>query len=400
MNIVLINQFFPPALAPTGRLLATVAEELLLRGHQVTVITSAAGYGEEAGGPTSFSSALRVIRVGLPEVHQKGLGRKLRSYLLFFLHAERSLAHLSTVPDVLLCMTTPPFCGQLGVRLKRKRGVPYVLWCMDLYPEALLAHGLMGRHNPLFTLLKTVARRERSRADRVIALGPDMAARLAASGASRVADIPVWSEWTVTPQARAGARALRRERGWAEDEIVLLYSGNMGRAHRMREFLALAEQVRGRSPRCRLVFSGAGPRRDVWAQQGKGLVEFMPPVPETETAAHLLAADIHLVSQQPEWTGVVVPSKFQAACALGRPVVFAGPAHSSVGTWLAESDAGWILPPGDRSALTRAAGELLDSQIRADKGRRAFRLFEKRFTRASQCAGMVDQIERPAKEHP
>ncbi len=282
--------------------------------------------------------------------------------------------------------------------MKRKKGVPYVLWCMDLYPEALAAHGWMGPRNPLLSILKRAAYRERSWASSVIALGPDMASLLERSGASRVVEIPVWSEETVTPALHSEAQALRRERGWAEDEVILLYSGNMGRAHRIEEFVALAKRLRGQSPRCRMVFSGGGPQRESWVRQGAGLIEFLPPVSSASCGAHLLAADIHLVSQQPEWMGVVVPSKFQAACAVGRPVVFAGPPQSAVGIWLAEADAGWILPPEDDAAIEAVSQGVLDAPMRTGKGERASGLFEQRFTRGVNCAKVIEQIERTAKE--
>jgi glycosyltransferase involved in cell wall biosynthesis len=243
-----------------------------------------------------------------------------------------------------------------------------------------------------------MARLERSQASGVIALGPDMAARLSASGAKHVAEIPVWSSFEATAEAQAAARDLRRARGWAEGEVILLYSGNMGRAHDAGGFAELAERLRGASPRCRFIFAGLGPRRTEWERIGGGRFEFMPPVPEHACAAHLLAADVHLVSQRAEWTGLVVPSKFQAACSLGRPVVFSGPPESAVGTWLAGSDAGWVLPEGDSVAQAIAAAGLPDARVRAEKAANAFRLFEQRFTKAGNCASVVHRIEQALQD--
>ena len=64
MNIGLINQFYPPAQAPTGLLLADLAAELARRGHAVTVIASAAGYGAAAGADGGSVAGVRVVRVG------------------------------------------------------------------------------------------------------------------------------------------------------------------------------------------------------------------------------------------------------------------------------------------------------------------------------------------------
>ena len=395
MNVALVNQFFPPALAPTGRLLADLATELVRRGHGATVIASAGGYGAGAGAPVP--AGVRVIRVGPATRHRNGPAAKLADYLSFYRGAWQELAR-GPRPDAVVCLTTPPFIGWLGAHLRETADVPFVLWCMDLYPEALAAHGWLRPWNPLKPLLAAVARAERRRASAVVALGPDMAEILRATGAAAVAEIPVWSGLAATPDAETAARALRRARGWADEEIVLLYSGNMGRAHRAEEFAALAEALNGRTPRCRFVFSGTGPVRAEWERRWGGLFEFLPPAPDDSCAAHLLAADVHLVSQRPEWAGLVVPSKFQAACALGRPVVFAGPSDAAVGRWLAEADAGWRLPPGDTAAVAATAEWICDARQRAEKGAAARRFFEQRFTRDRNCATLATLVERIAEK--
>ena len=398
MNVVLINQFFPPAKAPTGVLLADLAAELAGRGHAVTVVTSAGEYGTGDGARASAPAGVQVRRVGTGKRHRSGLAAKLADYLFFFRRASRELARLPERPDALVCMTTPPFIGLVGARFRKRRDVPYVLWCMDLYPETLAAYGFLRDWNPVKPVLKALARQERRRAFCAISLGPDMSAILETSGASRIEEVPVWSSLSVAAADRTAAQELRRARGWGADEVVLLYSGNMGRAHRADEFAALAEAMKAQAPRSRFVFAGAGPSRAEWERRWGDRFEFLPPAPAETAAAHLLAADVHLVSQRPEWTGVVVPSKFQAACALGRPVVFAGPPESAIGRWLAEVDAGWRLPPGDAAALAKAANEIRDARRRAEKGAGAARIGEQRFAQKANCAKMAELVERAAKE--
>jgi len=398
MNIVLLNQFFPPAQAPTGILLANLASELAGRGHTVTVIASAAGYGDDTGPARGEGKGVHVVRAEPSGRHRNGIAAKMGDYLSFARGAWWELSHLPKTPDALVCMTTPPFIGLLAARLRKQQGIPYLLWCMDLYPEALQANGFLRDWNPLKPVLKALAREERRHASHVVALGPDMASLLAASGAAHIAEIPVWSSLAVSAAVQAEARALRRSRGWTADEVVFLYSGNMGRAHRAEEFAALAVRLRGSVPCCRFVFSGGGPLRAEWERRWGNLFTFIPSAPAGSCAAHLLAADVHLVSQQPEWMGVVVPSKFQAACALGRPVVFAGPPQSAVGAWIAESGVGWTIPPGESAAVERVAQEIPDASARIAKGRCATRLFEQRFTRATQCAKLIEQIEEVVKE--
>ncbi len=77
--------------------------------------------------------------------------------------------------------------------------------------------------------------------------------------------------------------------------------------------------------------------------------------PEADLTKRLTAADIHLVSLRPEWSGLVVPSKFFGALAAGRPVLFAGPRDAAIAHWIEEYGVGWVL---DSSSFDEVAERL------------------------------------------
>jgi glycosyltransferase involved in cell wall biosynthesis len=124
----------------------------------------------------------------------------------------------------------------------------------------------------------------------------------------------------------------------------------MGRAHDHRAFLALARACRARSgDDVALCFSSRGNRQDelrVAVTPADVNVSFVPFADEQALEARLGAADLHLVSLQPEWAGIVVPSKFFGSLAVGRPVLYAGPGDSEIARWVAEHDVGLTLPDG------------------------------------------------------
>jgi colanic acid biosynthesis glycosyl transferase WcaI len=387
MRVALVNQFYPPGRAPTGKLLHDLAVALCERGHDVTVITSLGIYG---GGEESIqeTDGMTVCRLGRGGLHRTGFVQKLFDYLAFFPRAYGALSRLEPAPDVVVSMTTPPFCGLIAARLKRKRGIPFVLWCMDLYPEALAAAGVLKENGLLYKLLSRLTRGERTCAERIITLGPDMTDRIhSVLPGARVEEIPVWSSLCPSPAAEASAQKLRRTRGWADDETILLYSGNIGRAHRVEEFVALAERLRESSHTFRLVICGEGSRKREWRHKGSGLFEWIHPVGEESLTAHLLAADIHLISQRSEWTGIVVPSKYQAACALGRPVLFAGPVESTVAQWIQASGTGWILPPGDAEAMDHIVQALLQPR----------EISQNRFEADCLLSRLAEQVEQAGR---
>lgn len=386
MKFCLVNAFFPPDGAPTGRLLRDVAEALTDQGHRVEVLASRIDYRNEVR-PEDSSTPWSVRRLGTPRAASTGLRAKLAGYREFFAETRSTLASMSPVPDALLCLTSPPFCGQLGLEMKCTSGTPYLLWCMDLYPEALRAHGLLPWWNPLSFPLTRRAARIRAEAAAVISLGPDMSEILRDDvPGNRLEEIPVWASH---PPGRPAI-------GRPQDAAVFLYSGNMGRAHRAEEFASLAHALNANGGGDRVVFRGSGPRQKEWMRRYGDLFEWKDPVSGSALAEHLSAADVHLVSQETAWRGVVVPSKFQSACAAARPTLYAGPPEASVARWIREHDCGWVLRPGQTDGMKPLLAEMLDPDIRREKGRRAADLAGHLFDRNQNRTRIVDLLERTA----
>ncbi len=91
------------------------------------------------------------------------------------------------------------------------------------------------------------------------------------------------------------------------------------------------------------------------------------------------AADLHLASMLPGWSGVMVPSKLFGILAAARPVVFIGPEDSEVARVIEELECGSVVAPGDVQAMRRSILDAVDDReaIR-EAGRRGY-------------AGMVDE---------
>ena len=89
-------------------------------------------------------------------------------------------------------------------------------------------------------------------------------------------------------------------------------------------------------------------------------VVLAPFADEATLQARLAAADLHLVSLRADWAGVVVPSKFFASLAVGRPVVYAGPADSEIARWIADHDIGFHVTDDTTDAVADRLHQLLD----------------------------------------
>lgn len=380
-------------MAPTGRLLRDLAVALKERGHEVTVICSAEAYNASSATSPADDRGVQIIRLGRPVGGRVSFVSKLVSYAKYYRLASKSIAGLRNHVDAMVAMTTPPFIGALAARHAAKAGIPFYLWCMDLYPEAMIANGNIRRDGLLYRLLRGFAQRERRGARAVISLGPDMSGLLSRDNGVHVVEIPVWSDLQMTPAVEQAARDLRRQRGWHDDELILLYSGNMGRAHRADAFAALAKCLKEQHRKFRMVMAGQGASRNVWQRAYGHLFEFIDHVDTTNVAAHLASADVHLVSQDLAWAGVVVPSKFQAACAMGRPVIYDGPSDSSVSLWIRQHNAGWVINAHDHDELARFAKELYVHSGVGRKRDAAAGLSAKYFSMSVNVNAIIQQIE-------
>jgi hypothetical protein len=255
--------------------------------------------------------------------------------------------------DAAVIGSDPAFATLLAapLRLLRRR-TAIAHWCFDLYPEAIGAEGLGGgsaRLQPVASSLMAMAYR---RCDAVVDIGPGMRERLGRyAGAFRRETITPWA--LVEPAHVAPPDPAVRAALFGDAKLALLYAGTMGRAHDFRAFVALARRCRARSgDAVRICFATRGNRNDeLRAAIGPddSNITLAPFAEEAALGARLQSADIHLLSLRAEWAGLVVPSKFFASLAVGRPVFFAGPPSSEIATWIGAHDLGLVVGDGDHN---------------------------------------------------
>lgn len=406
MRIVFLNQYYPPDAAPTGVMLESVAGQLAAAGNEVTVICADGGYsgaeGAEAANPKQAVAGVQVLRIGATRFGRGTFVGKLLDYFSYYLGVAWRLLVMHPRPDRIVALTTPPYLSVLARAISKLRGGDHAHWVMDLYPDVMAAHGMLPERSPLYRVLLRLARWGFGgrRCAAVLALGPDMAERidrLRNSGSGMAQWVPLWASTEAEGSARQ-ASALRAERGWTRDDLLVMYSGNMGLGHCFGEILEAArsfsETPRNSDPRPRFAFFGRGKRR-------AEVEQFIAKNPDSRTElhdyassklllAHLQSADVHLVSLDTSWTGTMVPSKLQGIFTIGRPVIFIGSRDSSIGRWVAASGAGWCVEQNDVPALLAALEEAGDPAECSRRGRLATEFARSHFDRMINAARVAE----------
>ncbi len=341
MRLLLLNQFFPPDPAPTGRLLADVARHLAECGHEVTVICGRTGYrpGEAVERPP-----VRVLDVpGLP-FSRSGAARA-SSYLTFLTGALiRGLS--AGRPEVVVTLTTPPLLSLVGTAIKRLRRSRHFIWEMDVYPDVAVALGVLKPGSRVTRALGALADYARRQADGLIALGPCMRDRLVAH------DIP--SERVRVAENWADGGCIQPRPWPPEGTLRVLYSGHFGLAHEFDTVCAVMARLQS-DARFEFVFAGDGPRRamveDFCRAEGISNVRFLPYQETARLSEHFGACHVGLVTQETTTLGTVVPSKIYSLMAAARPVIYVGPREATPARTLERFRCGWQVDPGDSGAL-------------------------------------------------
>ena len=397
MNVLFINQFYPPDVAPTGCYLHDVARELTMRGHYVTVVCSRRNYD---GGISYVREhaldGVRVLRVAACGFGRRSFVGKLLDYVTFYVAAGWALATVRCgeeggprgggKPDIVVALSTPPLIGVLARLAAWLRRCRHAHWIMDVYPDVLAAHGLLVRGGWLYRAIDWLARRELQGSALVLTLGPSMARRLVSKLSAPVEWVPLWS---TVPLASVPERA--------GSGTLLMYSGNMGLGHRIGDLLEAAERL-SPSKQVAWLFVGGGRRRvqvEAWkAAHPNANVGLQRYAPAEELASHLQRADVHLVSLAASWQGCMVPSKIQNIFASGRPAVFVGGVDNELARWIKEADAGWVVAEGNVDGLLQAIEAACEPAVRRSKGLAARRFAAAHFDPVENIARVCALIEK------
>lgn len=282
----------------------------------------------------------RVWRPGLKQ--HSALGRIVNSLWIQRAWTSR-LRSSSYQPDVILIGTDPALALSCAPALKALRPKAKIVhWCFDMYPEAAVADGMLGEGNSMVLRAHERMSKGYASCSLVADLGPCMAERLKC--------YPMQKQVTLTPWAlKEPSEPLpvdKEERNalFNEASLALLYSGNLGRAHEFYLTLKLAQIMK--EDKIIFCYAARGGRMESLRKAHNPEytnVLFGSFAPEEHLEARLAAPDVHIVSLRTGWTGVVMPSKFFGALAVGRPVLFEGDEHCSIARWIREYNVGWVL---------------------------------------------------------
>jgi glycosyltransferase involved in cell wall biosynthesis len=251
--------------------------------------------------------------------------------------------------DKVLVVTNPPLLPFFVRVVCWLKGANFVLLVHDVYPDVFVPLGLMKSSHPLYRMLSWVNGKLYASADRVVALGRDMARLVEdkSQGGAHVSVIPNWGDVDViTPMPKTENALLQKLN--LTDKFVVHYSGNHGRTHDLLSIIEAAKLLEDEKD-VHFLFIGEGSGKAEVVARASELelknVTFCTFVDRAELNTSLNAADVSVLAFKKGMAGISVPSRLYNLMAAGKPILGVVDNNSEVADVIREAKLGVAVSP-------------------------------------------------------
>jgi colanic acid biosynthesis glycosyl transferase WcaI len=386
------TQYFPPDPASNAVLYGSLVEHLGALLGRVDVVTATPHYGEDTWqrpAPTA-ADAVRIVRCRPPHWRRRNsLPARFISELSFSARNAVAAFRASRDWDVALASTPPLVLGLGAAVVARARRIPLVWWVQDLHPEIAIALELASGLSPTFCLLHRAHDWILRDASVVITVSETQRRTLLDAYPSVCPDRVVVLE---NPAAHADATELGNPAGG--EQLIVAYTGNMGRSQGLEHVLDVAAAVHHLPVRFILHGNGAAEAalREAASRRRLDNVEFSGFTTDEEYLRLLGRTHALLLVLRPGIDRYSFPSKLWTYLAAGRPIIGWAGQGGAVERTLQDSGAGVFAPWGDVPASVAAIAELVDGQRRLELAYAARTFYRSHATPTAHARQLADVL--------
>jgi colanic acid biosynthesis glycosyl transferase WcaI len=359
-KVIVVSQHYPPDHSTTATIMAAIANRVA-RNNEVLVLSGTPG---SASLNSSGQPRVEEIRNSMPG--KAALFKRATGELLFTARVFVALLTKLRRDDVALTVPAPfmlPYAFAAAARLKRAKSV---LIMHDLYPEVLIAAGLLKPASMLAKVMRGLNRLMFRALNTVVVIGRDTEQLLSRYGGmtpEKIRFIPNWA--TLVP----GIRPIQPDNPFRRSHaarFVVGLSGNLGFTHDPVIVFEAARLLQ-HDPNVHFLLSGWGVGFDqLKAMQFEAKlpnVTLVDRVADGDLDALLSTADVWLIPYRNNVAGVSVPSRFYNLLAVGRPVILVSEPEAEAALTMTENNLGWVVMPGRPNELANTIRTAASSNV-------------------------------------
>jgi len=401
MEILIMTNYFPPEIGGASHLYYELAESLVRRGHEVTVVTGFPRYNVKKKDKKYRGkflireefSGIEVIRVWIPEFPRENL--ILRGVEHFWVAFAFIIGSLFTrKPQVIIFYSPPLPIGLSAYFIGKLKGIPFIINVQDLFPKEAVLLGLL-KNKMLIKFFEMMERFIYKRAAYITVHSPGNLEHIVRNGGNRE-KVGVVYNWVDVNKVKPGPRKNHfRKENSLNDEFVVSYAGTMGWCQDMGVIVDAANELRKYKDIVFLLV-GEGPLKKFVEAKATNLglenVKLLPVQPFPKYLEILMASDVCLINLNENLTTPVVPSKLLNIMASGRPIVASLPDYSDARRIIEEANCGYCVPPRDPHKLAKAILTLYnDNDLREEMGSNG-RIYAERYFEREGCVSRYEEI--------
>lgn len=364
--------------------ISDICEEMVRRGHEVQVVTGYPNYPEGVlyngyGKGKHIDEVINGVKVHrcYTVARQTGAIKRLLNYYSYatsstaYVKSRKCLASDGKPFDIVFCnQLSPIMMAEAAIAYKKKYKVPVVMYCLDLWPESLIAGGIT-RESPIYKYFHYVSKKIYSQMDKILIT-------------SRMFSNYLHSEFSISkekieylPQYAEGIFEQIFPR--KEDGIFnFMFAGNIGVAQSVEVIIKAAKILKNEPVKFHIVGNGTDLERI--QNMGKNLdnILFYGRKPLVEMPELYAIADAMLVTLADDPVlSLTLPGKVQSYMAVGKPII--GAIDGETKFVIEDAQCGFCGKAGNEKELAENIIRFINSDKRIKMGENARKYYEKNF---------------------
>lgn len=330
MHILLITDAYPPEVRSASHLMLELAEELITRGHKVSVVTCWPEYNlvnnvaKEAFRERQTESGVEVIRIKTMRHHKVNyVMRGIAQFVLPFLFLRKIKKYQLINAGAVVVYSPPLPLGLVGRWLKRK-GMKFILNLQDIFPQNAIDLGVL-KNRWLISLFRSLEKNIYQKAEVITVHSEGNRELLAKHYPNLQAKMKILHNWVDVDyfqQHKTGKDFTDMYN--LQGKYVMVFAGVLGPSQNLSFVLRIMEKLKDLTDFFLLIVGDGKNKSQLQAQiQKLGLsnVAIYPFISRDDYPALLKACDLGLVSLSGKNRTPVVPGKILGYMAAGLPVV-------------------------------------------------------------------------------
>lgn len=390
--LVVCQHYYPEPLR-----VADICEGLVKRGHDVTVITDVPNYpmgkvysGYEKGKKrTETINGVKVHRC-FTIARRSGFIWRVLNYYSYALSSAFFARKLKDEYDVVFVnQLSPVMMAYAGIAYKKKYNKKLLMYCLDLWPESLVAGGVK-RGSLIYKYYHWVSSRVYKQVDKILVSSHSFKYYFEDEFGiteDKLDYLPQYSETIFTYDA------CKKTKG---DTVDLMFAGNIGAAQSVDTIIKAAkltsdaEHIRwhivgdgSEIDNCKKITQELGVQNVIF--HGRKSVEEMPEFYSMADAMIVTLFDDPFIS-------LTLPGKVQSYMAAGKPIIAA--ANGEIEKVIKDSKCGICCPAQDSKALAEAAENLVEADDLSEYALNACKYNEENFSKEAFFNKLEKELEK------